>query len=78
MPENQVSRKLMQNKWPSINTDSGISVFSSDTVSKYKEPRSISRTVPDFNMLSTASQLEETSRRLEDESRRYFYFTYEN
>ncbi|ALC46265.1 Axn [Drosophila busckii] len=55
------SRKLT-NKWPSINTDSGISMFS-DTVMKYKESSSRSGS-------STASKLEEPKRRLEDEPRR--------
>ncbi|KAH8356071.1 hypothetical protein KR200_009810 [Drosophila serrata] len=60
------SRKLT-NKWPSMNTDSGISMFSADTVTKYKESsRSGS---------STVSKLEEAKRRLEDEPRRSRRYT---
>ncbi|XP_020811968.1 axin isoform X3 [Drosophila serrata] len=61
------SRKLT-NKWPSMNTDSGISMFSADTVTKYKESSSRSGS-------STVSKLEEAKRRLEDEPRRSRRYT---
>ncbi|KAH8338332.1 hypothetical protein KR059_000166 [Drosophila kikkawai] len=61
------SRKLT-NKWPSMNTDSGISMFSADTVTKYKESSTRSGS-------STASKLEEAKRRLEDEPRRSRRYT---
>ncbi|KAH8250874.1 hypothetical protein KR038_004479 [Drosophila bunnanda] len=61
------SRKLT-NKWPSMNTDSGISMFSADTVTKYKESSSRSGS-------NTASKLEEAKRRLEDEPRRSRRYT---
>jgi axin 1 len=77
----QANRKLLNSKWPSVNTDSGISLYSSDTLSKYKDPSSSSSTSSrqysrsicqtDLPGMSTSSQLEETRRRLlEDETRR--------
>ncbi|XP_055924019.1 axin isoform X2 [Eupeodes corollae] len=63
MPDHSSSSRKLTNKWPSIYTDSGISLISADTLMKYKDaslrPGS-----------STASQLEEAKRRLEDENRR--------
>lgn len=74
------SRKL-NNKWPSINTDSGISLFSTDTLTKYSNKdvqsmstsssRPLSRTMhADISAMNTATLLQESSRRLEDETRR--------
>ncbi|XP_032592819.1 axin isoform X2 [Drosophila grimshawi] len=63
MPDPSSCSRKLTNKWPSMNTDSGISMFSSDTVMKYKETSSRSGS-------STASKLEEAKRRLEDEPRR--------
>ncbi|XP_033167532.1 axin isoform X4 [Drosophila mauritiana] len=57
MPDHSSCSRKLTNKWPSMNTDSGISMFSADTVTKYKDA-------------STASKLEEAKRRLEDEPRR--------
>ncbi|XP_055383005.1 axin isoform X2 [Condylostylus longicornis] len=63
MPEHSSSLKKLTNKWPSTNTDSGISLFSADTLMKYKDTSSRPGS-------STAFQLEEAKRRLEDETRR--------
>ncbi|XP_035773343.1 axin-like isoform X2 [Anopheles albimanus] len=76
------SRKL-NHKWPSVNTDSGISLFSTDTLTKHSSSggSSGSRGELSFgsnsrplsrNMHSdmTATLLQESSRRLEDETRR--------
>ncbi|KAH8383287.1 hypothetical protein KR009_007720 [Drosophila setifemur] len=61
MPDHSSCSRKLTNKWPSMNTDSGISMFSADTVTKYKDAGSRS---------STTSKLEEAKRRLEDEPRR--------
>ncbi|XP_016980221.1 axin isoform X1 [Drosophila rhopaloa] len=63
MPDHSSCSRKLTNKWPSMNTDSGISMFSADTVTKYKDASSRSGS-------STASKLEEAKRRLEDEPRR--------
>ncbi|XP_068152113.1 axin isoform X1 [Drosophila tropicalis] len=63
MPDHSSCSRKLTNKWPSMNTDSGISMFSADTVMKYKDTSSRSGS-------STASKLEEAKRRLEDEPRR--------
>ncbi|XP_064553212.1 axin isoform X2 [Drosophila montana] len=63
MPDPSSCSRKLTNKWPSMNTDSGISMFSADTVMKYKDTSSRSGS-------STASKLEEAKRRLEDEPRR--------
>ncbi|KAH8306216.1 hypothetical protein KR018_004621 [Drosophila ironensis] len=63
MPDHSSCSRKLTNKWPSMNTDSGISMFSADTVTKYKDTSSRSGS-------STASKLEEAKRRLEDEPRR--------
>ncbi|XP_065370738.1 axin isoform X2 [Calliphora vicina] len=68
MPDHSSSARKLTNKWPSMNTDSGISLFSADTLMKYKDNSSRSGT-------STASKLEETKRRLEDETRRSRRYT---
>lgn len=39
MPEQSSSSRKLTNKWPSMNTDSGISLFSADTLMKYKDSR---------------------------------------
>lgn len=78
------SRKLA-NKWPSVNTDSGISLFSTDTLTKHSSSgggsrgelslgsssRPLSRTM--HSDMHTATLLQESSRRLEDETRRYVF-----
>ncbi|XP_050068825.1 axin isoform X1 [Anopheles maculipalpis] len=80
------SRKL-NNKWPSINTDSGISLFSTDTLTKHgssgggsrgelslgSSSRPLSRNMHDMH---TATLLQESSRRLEDETRRSKRYQY--
>ncbi|XP_017076341.1 axin isoform X3 [Drosophila eugracilis] len=63
MPDHSSCSRKLTNKWPSMNTDSGISMFSADTATKYKDASSRSCS-------STASKLEEAKRRLEDEPRR--------
>ncbi|XP_055640581.1 axin isoform X2 [Toxorhynchites rutilus septentrionalis] len=75
-PPLQPPRKL-NNKWPSVNTDSGISLFSADTLTKYSNKdmqcssRPLSRTMHiEMSQMNTAAQLQESSRRLEDETRR--------
>ncbi|KAM7363781.1 protein axin isoform 1-T1 [Cochliomyia hominivorax] len=68
MPDHSSSARKLTNKWPSMNTDSGISLFSADTLMKYKDNSSRSGT-------STALKLEETKRRLEDETRRSRRYT---
>ncbi|XP_075147073.1 protein axin isoform X2 [Haematobia irritans] len=68
MPDHSSSARKLTNKWPSMNTDSGISLFSADTLMKYKDNSSRSGT-------STASKLEEAKRRLEDETRRSRRYT---
>lgn len=39
MPDHSSSARKLTNKWPSMNTDSGISLFSADTLMKYKDNR---------------------------------------
>lgn len=39
MPDHSSSARKLTNKWPSMNTDSGISLFSADTIMKYKDNR---------------------------------------
>jgi len=39
MPDHSSCSRKLTNKWPSMNTDSGISMFSADTVTKYKDAR---------------------------------------
>lgn len=79
-PAQPLPRKL-NNKWPSVNTDSGISLFSTDTLTKYSNKdmqsmstsssRPLSRTMhADMSVMNTAILLQESSRRLEDETRR--------
>lgn len=73
-------RKL-NTKWPSMNTDSGISLLSTDTLTKSmhadmqsastSSSRPLSRTMhADMSLANTATLLQETSRRLDDEPRR--------
>ncbi|XP_055608556.1 axin isoform X2 [Uranotaenia lowii] len=80
-PPAQPPPRKLNNKWPSINTDSGISLFSTDTLTKYSSKdtqslsttssRPLSRTMHvDMGAMSTATLLQDTSRRLEDETRR--------
>ncbi|XP_011211999.2 axin isoform X1 [Bactrocera dorsalis] len=68
MPDHSSSSRKLTNKWPSVNTDSGISLFSADTLMKYKDTSSRSGS-------STASKSEEAKRRLEDETRRSRRYT---
>lgn len=74
------SRRL-NTKWSSIYTDSGISVFSTDTLTKpsnvdmqsasTSSSRPLSRTMhADMTPANTATLLQESSRRLDDEPRR--------
>lgn len=81
-PPAQPHPRKLSNKWPSVNTDSGISLFSSDTLTKYSNKdlqcaststsRPLSRTMHtiDMSVMNTATLLQESSRRLEDETRR--------
>ncbi|XP_060646749.1 axin-like [Drosophila nasuta] len=57
---NSCSRKLM-NKWPSMNTDSGISMLSADAALKCTESTR--------SAASTSLKLEDAKRKLEDETR---------
>lgn len=84
-------RKL-NTKWPSMNTDSGISLLSTDTLTKSihadmqsastSSSRPLSRTMhADMSLANTATLLQETSRRLDDEPRRFaltFFLPYAN
>ncbi|XP_055695508.1 axin [Lutzomyia longipalpis] len=71
MPEPSSSRRSLSNKWPSMHTDSGISLFSGDlTMKKEQSSRNFSRVMGIDSSTMTTSQLEEARRRLEDESRR--------
>ncbi|XP_067614732.1 axin-like isoform X2 [Eurosta solidaginis] len=63
MPDHSSSSRKLTNKWPSTNTDSGISIFSADTLIKYKDASSRSGS-------NTTSKSEEVKRRLEDGTRR--------
>ncbi|XP_058061545.1 axin isoform X1 [Anopheles bellator] len=77
------TRKL-NHKWPSVNTDSGISLFSTDTLTKHSSSGGSSSSRGELNMgsssrplsrnmhadMHTATLLQESSRRLEDETRR--------
>ncbi|XP_058129243.1 axin [Anopheles coustani] len=87
-PMSSGSRKL-NHKWPSVNTDSGISLFSTDTLTKHSSSggssgsrgelslggssRPLSRNMHDMH---TATLLQESSRRLEDETRRSKRYQY--
>lgn len=72
-------RKLQSSKWGSVNTDSGISLFSADTL-KHKECMSSctstsnfkppSRSMPPMD-LTHIKQLEDLRRKQEEETRRY-------
>ncbi|XP_058823873.1 axin isoform X2 [Topomyia yanbarensis] len=73
--------KPLNNKWPSVYTDSGISLLSTDTLSKYSSKdmpsmstnssRPLSRTMhADMSAGNIAHLLQESSRRLDDETRR--------
>lgn len=75
------SRRL-NNKWPSVYTDSGISLLSTDTLTKSSNAdmqsvstsssRPLSRTMhADMSLANTATLLQESSRRLDDEPRRF-------
>lgn len=65
MPEHSSSSRKLTNKWPSMNTDSGISLVSSDLV-KYKDSSYRS---------GSATQFEEIKRKPEDEVRRSRRYT---
>ncbi|KAJ6635954.1 Axin, partial [Pseudolycoriella hygida] len=67
MPEHASSSKRLTHKWSSMNTDSGISLFSTDTTLRSRDLNSRSRSMGIDSVIST---VEEASRRLEDESRR--------
>lgn len=68
MPDHSSSSRKLTNKWPSVNTDSGISLFSADTLMKYKDTSSRSGS-------SVVSKSEEAKRRLDDETRRSRRYT---
>ncbi|XP_037039635.1 axin isoform X2 [Bradysia coprophila] len=68
MPDHASSSRRLTHKWASMNTDSGISLFSADTTLRSRDSNSRSRSGVDPITIST---VEEASRRLlEDESRR--------
>ncbi|XP_059620675.1 axin isoform X2 [Phlebotomus argentipes] len=72
MPEASSSRRSLGNKWPSMYTDSGISsLFSGDLTMKKDQSssRNIPRSIGMDSATMTTSQLEEASRRLQDESK---------
>ncbi|XP_021709960.1 axin isoform X1 [Aedes aegypti] len=73
--------RRLNNKWPSVYTDSGISLLSTDTLTKSSNAdmqsastsssRPLSRTMhADMSLTNTATLLQESSRRLDDEPRR--------
>uniref|UniRef100_A0A1L8DWD1 Putative regulator of g protein signaling n=1 Tax=Nyssomyia neivai TaxID=330878 RepID=A0A1L8DWD1_9DIPT len=71
MPEASSSRRSLGNKWPSMHTDSGISLFSGDiTMKKEQSSRNFTRAMGVDPSTMTTSQLEEARRRLEDESKK--------
>lgn len=72
MPDHNMGKQLLSDKWPSMNTDSGISLFSADMTPK----GNVSRPNSTRSMTSenTAYNLEEASRRLEDETKRFDFF----
>lgn len=74
--------RRLNNKWPSVYTDSGISLLSTDTLTKSSNAdmqsastsssRPLSRTMhADMSLTNTATLLQESSRRLDDEPRRF-------
>uniref|UniRef100_A0A1B0GB47 Uncharacterized protein n=1 Tax=Glossina morsitans morsitans TaxID=37546 RepID=A0A1B0GB47_GLOMM len=67
MPDHSSSSRKLTSKWPSMNTDSGISL--ADTLMKYKDNSYSSRS----DSSSTASKQEETKRRLEEIKRSHRY-----
>lgn len=70
MPEQ--CKPSLSDKWPSMNTDSGISLFSADMPPKSNVSRNSSRSMTSENaMLNTAYNLVEAKRRLEDDSKRF-------
>lgn len=71
MPDHNMGKQLLSDKWPSMNTDSGISLFSADMTPKGNASRPSSRSMTSEN---TAYNLEEASRRLEDETKRFDFF----
>lgn len=78
MPENANLRKLASSKWGSINTDSGISLISSDTMIKHsKDSSSISSSSVIISkqqrspLPSEHIKIEELRRKQEEEARRY-------
>lgn len=64
--------KKLNHKWPSVNTDSGISLLSSDTLSKYKESRPFSRSELS-SAASTSPTLEESKKKLDEDMRKYVH-----
>ncbi|XP_055716596.1 axin isoform X2 [Phlebotomus papatasi] len=72
MPEASSSRRSLSNKWPSMHTDSGISLFSGDLTMKKEQSnsRNFPRSMGMDAATMTKNQLEEARKRLEDESRR--------
>lgn len=76
MPEHNMCKKLLSDKWPSMNTDSGISLFSADMIMTPKvnvSSRPSSRSITSENA-NTAYNLVEARRRLEDETKRFDFF----
>ncbi|XP_058447215.1 axin isoform X2 [Malaya genurostris] len=80
-PQPLPRNKPLNNKWPSVYTDSGISLLSTDTLSKYSSKDMPSMSTNSSRPLSRAMQadmaagntthlLQESSRRLDDEARR--------
>ncbi|XP_063708556.1 axin [Culicoides brevitarsis] len=77
VPDGQ--RKLC-NKWPSMNTDSGISLLSTDTWSKYKDtPSAMHKSLNTFSnysemslapSASSAMTLDDTKRKIEEENKK--------
>ncbi|GAB0094956.1 Axin [Sergentomyia squamirostris] len=69
MPEAGSSRRSLSNKWPSMHTDSGISLFSGDlTMRTEQSSRNLPRTMEMDSATMTTSQLEEARRRLEKDN----------
>lgn len=72
IPEN--TSKKLSNKWPSMATDSGISLLSTDTLGKYREVLPGTRSLPRSEALSTTVTpiyQFETKQKIEEESLNY-------
>lgn len=72
IPEN--TSKKLSNKWPSMATDSGISLLSTDTLGKYREVTPTSRSLPRSELpsaIATPVSPLDTKLKFEEEMRKY-------